>query len=360
MSDMLRDEVVALTTDLIRFPSTADRPDQLQAAIDYIARYLDTVSGLFLYRSESNGKPALVVTLHETRTPALFLNGHVDVVIARPEQFDPQMSNERIYGRGSQDMKGSVAVLLRLIKDLAALDPRPDVGIQFVSDEEIGGAHGTERLLREGWRCDCFIALEPTDMRICNEHKGAMWIDLRLGGVPAHGSRPWDGHNPILDLHTGLARLQQHYPPPGQAKWRTTVTPTIVQTGDGSPNQIPPSLLLTLDIRHIPHEMPEQIQSAIRDCFPSAEILICRNAAPLSTSRDEPAIHRLAEANVQVRNHPTEFYHEHFSTDARFYSAVGIPAVCFGPVGAGLHSDDEWVDINSLVQLHEVLWAYIT
>lgn len=360
MNTTLRDELVTLTTELIRFRTTADRPDQLAAAIDYVEHYLADTPGLFIHRSESNGKPALVATLHDTRTPSLFLNGHIDVVMAKPEQFEPQVRNGRIYGRASQDMKGSVAVLLRLLKDLAARDPRPNVGFQFVGDEEIGGAHGTERLLNEGWRCDCFVALEPTDMRICNEHKGAMWIDLRLRGIPVHGSRPWEGQNPVLALNAGLNRLNRCYPALERAEWRTTVTPTVVQTGDSSPNQIPPHLLLTLDIRHIPGETPAAVLSAVQDCFPGAEVLVCRDAAPLATSPDVPSIRRLAEVNARVRNRPTEFYHEHFSTDARFYSAVGIPAVCFGPVGAGLHSDEEWVEIDSLVQLYEVFWEYTT
>lgn len=359
MTASLREELVALTTDLIRFHSTADQPDQLVAVMDYVARYLDGIPELFIHRSESNGKPAIVATLHQTDAPALMLNGHLDVVVARPEQFEPEVRAGRIYGRGSQDMKGSVAVFMRLIKDLAALDPRPNVGFQFVSDEEIGGAHGTDRLLAEGWRCDCLIVGEPTDMAICNEHKGAMWVDLRIGGVPAHGSRPWDGRNPILALHAGLEQLFQQFPQIERAQWRTTVTPTVIQAGGGSSNQLPPNLLVTFDIRHIPADPPGEVLAAVCACFPQAEVLVCRDAAPLATRSDEPAIRRLAEVNAQVRGQPTRFYSEHFSTDARFYSAAGIPAVCFGPAGAGLHSDEEWVEIDSLVQFYQVLAGYI-
>lgn len=359
MTTMLSDELTTLTCDLIRFHSTADRPDQLAAVIDYVEHYLAALPNIYLHRSISDGKPALVVTLQDTHAPALMLNGHVDVVMAQPEQFEPQVRAGRIYGRGSQDMKGSVAVLMRLLKDLAALEVRPDVGFQFVSDEEIGGAHGTERLLAEGWRCDCFIAAEPTDMHICNEHKGALWIDLHLPGLPAHGSRPWEGQNPILALHAGLTALFQHFPPLEQATWRTTATPTAIQAGIGSPNQIPPDLLLTLDVRHIPEQPAAEILAILQTCFPTATGIECRDAAPLSTSPDEPQIRRLAAMTTRIRGQEPRFYAEHFSTDARFYSAAGIPAVCFGPVGAGLHSPEEWVAIESLVELYEVLRMFI-
>ncbi len=359
MTSMLRDELVALTSDMMRFRSTADRPDQLAAVMDYVARYLETIPGLCIHRSVSNDKPAIVATLHETHAPALMLNGHLDVVVGRPEQFEPEVRDGRIYGRASQDMKGSVAVLLRLLKDLAAHEVRPDLGVQFVADEEIGGEHGTGRLLAEGWRCACFIVLEPTDMGICHAHKGALWVEMQLPGVPAHGSRPWAGQNPILAFYAGLETLLQRFPLLEDAAWRTTVTPTMIQTGDGSPNQIPPVLQFTLDVRHIPTDSSEMILDQVRSAFPTADYVKCRYAPPLATSPDEPAIQRLAEMNRQVRGQATRFYSEHYSTDARFYGAAGIPAVCFGPVGAGLHSDEEWVEIDSLTQLYEVLWRYI-
>jgi len=59
------------------------------------------------------------------------------------------------------------------------------------------------RLLDEGWDCKFFIALEPTDLNICYAHKGGMWVELQLPGTPAHGSRPWAGHNPLADLARG-------------------------------------------------------------------------------------------------------------------------------------------------------------
>lgn len=359
MPDILRDELVRLTCDMIRFQSTADRPDQLHAVVDYLDHYLSAVPNIFVHRSTSNGKPAIVATLHDTRAPALLLNGHVDVVMGQPAQFEPQIRDGRIYGRGSQDMKGSVAVLLRLLKDLAARDTRPDVGFQFVSDEEIGGAHGTERLFNEGWRCDYFIAAEPTDMDICNEHKGALWIELRVPGMSAHGSRPWAGRNPILALHRGLDALFGHFPPLEQATWRTTVTPTAIQAGIGSPNQVPPELQVTLDVRHIPDDRPDDILAVVRTCFPEAEEVECRRAAPLATNPENPHVRRLAATSTRIRNQETRFYSEHFSTDARFYSAAGIPAVCFGPAGAGLHSPEEWVVIDSLVQMYDVLHTMI-
>ena len=359
MSAVLRDELVELTCDLVAIPSVAERPEQLQAVIDYIERYARAIPGVFIHRAESLGKPSLVVTLRDTHTPSVILNAHVDVVPAHDEQFTPDVRDGRIYGRASQDMKGSAAVLMRLMKDLAALDQPPDVGFMFVSDEEIGGDYGTGYLLEQGWRCDFFLAAEPTNLEICFVQKGCIWFEIRLPGQPAHGSRPWDGHNAIHTLRDGLGALERRFPTPDEPAWVTTMVPTIVRGGDAG-NRLPADVVLTIDTRHIPEDQPDAITTALQACFPDGEIRVMRSCPPLVNDPHDPWVQRLAESIAAVRGQPAGLYREHFASDGRFYSSAGISSVCCGPVGAGLHSDEEWVDIASLGQLYEVLRRLVT
>ncbi len=361
MSADLRDELVALTCDLVRFESIADRPDQLSAVIDYVQAYLAPIPGLFVERSEAEGKPALVATFHDTREPAVMLNGHLDVVVARPEQFHPEVRDGKIFGRGAQDMKGSCAVMLRLLKDLAARPERPNLGFQFVTDEEIGGKDGTARLLNEGWRCGFMLCLEPTDMGVLFEHKGSMWVELRIAGSPSHGSRPWDGRNPIPALARGLAALEQRFPvPQGAHEWRTTVTPTALQSGNGSRNQVPSAANVTFDIRWTQDTSPDMIRAAIGECFPGGEILVASGGPGLYTDPEHPEVCKVADAIERRLGHTPRFYREHFATDARFYTNARMPAICVGPVGAGLHSDEEWVSVASLADLYYVILDYVS
>src|SRR3712207_3272476 len=110
-----------------------------------------------LFRS-SDGKPSLVAAFDAERRKALILNAHVDVVPGRPDQFEPFERDGRIYGRGTQDMKGSAAAMLLLLKDLASAGRHPSVSWQFVTDEEIGGDHGTGYLFAQGYTGDFFVA----------------------------------------------------------------------------------------------------------------------------------------------------------------------------------------------------------
>jgi succinyl-diaminopimelate desuccinylase len=305
------------------------------------------------------GKPSLVVALRDTHTPAVMLNAHLDVVPAHPEQYKPEVRGGRIYGRASQDMKGSGAVLLRLMKDLAAFPEPPDVGFMFVSDEETSGENGTGYLLRQGWRCDFFLAAEPTELQICFMQKGAIWFEIHLPGQSAHGSRPWEGRNAIHMLRDGLLALEQRFPTPDEPTWVTTVVPTMLRGGDAG-NRLPEKIVLTIDTRHIPEDQPEAIVAALQSCFPGGEVKVLRSGSPLATDPQDAWVQRLAQCVTAVTRQGARFYREHFASDARFYSREGIPAVCLGPVGAGLHSDEEWVDIASQEQLYEILRRLVT
>ncbi len=359
MANDLRDALIKLTCDLICFQSTADQPDQVAAAMQYVEQYVCNLPNVIVERSESGGKSSVVVTLRPTRQPRLLINGHLDVVAAPPALFTPEVRDGRIYGRGAQDMKGSVAVMLLLLKTLATSDTRPDVGVQFVPDEEIGGTLGTGRLIEEGWQCQFFIAGEPTDLNIVNEHKGGVWLRLDLPGEPTHASRPWTGQNPLFALAEGLQRLHERFPPPTEDSWQTTYTPTRVDMHN-SMNQVPPVAKLHVDIRRIPADDPHELVAAVAACFPTATVKVNHMVSPLVTDGDHPDVQRLMQTVQAVAGHTPVTYREHFGTDARFYSAVGIPAVCIGPVGAGLHSDEEWVDIASLEQYFHILHHYIT
>jgi succinyl-diaminopimelate desuccinylase len=354
MAETLRDDLVRLTCDLIAIPSVAERPDDLRAAISYAERYARAVPGVFVERGEHGGKPYVVATLRETRTPAIMLNAHLDVVPARPEQFAPELRDGRIYGRGSQDMKGSAAVLLRLLRDLAALPERPDVGFMFVSDEEIGGELGTGYLAEQGWGCDIFLAAEPTDMQVLFQHKGVLWIQIKLNGQPCHGARPWEGRNAMALLRDGLAAMERRFPTPDEAAWVTTVVPTLVQGGEAS-NRLPESVTLTLDVRNIPDDTPDQIMAGLQEAFPGGQVELVRSGPPLATAPDDALVQRLGAAVGATLGQPARYIREHFATDARFYSERGIAAVCLGPVGAGLHTDDEWVEAASLEDLYQAL-----
>jgi succinyl-diaminopimelate desuccinylase len=353
MTDV-RADVLKMTIELCKYPSTLDHPDQLKAVIDYTVAQLKDLPRGTITHFNSNNKPAIVYSLRGNKHAKLILNAHLDVVPARTAQFEPFEKDGRLYCRGSQDMKGAAAILIRLAQELAQLPEPPDVNFQFVTDEEIGGMHGTNYILNEGFTCDFFITAEPTDLNICNLHKGASPIDVIVHGVPAHGSRPWLGRNPLHTLRDGLIALEKAYPTPDEEAFVTTCVPTIINGGNAG-NRIMEELVMHLDIRRVPNESSAEVLAKVSACFPEhCTVKLMGDGVGLNTDQNDPAVQQLAAIVRRVTGLPGHFYREHFGTDARFYSSKGIPAVCCGPIGAGLHSDEEWVDIASLSQTYAV------
>jgi succinyl-diaminopimelate desuccinylase len=351
---VLRDALVELTKELVAVPSVSDDAAQRTAVIDRIEQFCRELPGMHVARHESNGFPSLVAAFDETPAKALVLNAHVDVVPARAEQFQPFERDGKLYGRGTQDMKGAAAAMLLLLKELAEAGEHPDVGWQFVTDEEIGGDNGVGYLLQQGYTAQFFLAGEPTDLQIVNRAKGILWITITHEGNPAHGSRPWDGANPIVPLAQGVQKLLERYPIPTEPVWRTTVTPAAVHGGDAH-NRVPDQVQLKLDIRRVSDDEPQAILDFLRSCFPGATVDALHNGSALKTDEADRQVAKLAQALEAETGQQAEFRGEHFGSDARFYSEVNVPAVCFGPHGAGLHSHEEWVSIESLERFCRVL-----
>ena len=356
-----RSEIVDLTRRLVAVPSVSAEKRDLDTVIELVVNELKDLPDVQLHVRSAAGFPMLVVTFDDQREADIILNAHLDVVPARVTQWTVEERDGRLYGRGTQDMKGAGAVYIRLIKDIAALpaDQRPRVIFQFVTDEEIGGAHGTAQLRDEGWTSSLFIAGEPTDMQICHGAKGILWVEIEQPGVPAHGSRPWEGVNPIERLAHGLRRLLDIYPPPSAAIWRTTVTAAIISGGDAG-NRIPASANLRLDVRWTPEEGADAVIANIERAFanetpPHARVVVRQRGTALLTSADDPQIERIKTAQHAALGVAPTTFREHFGSDARFYSDVNIPAVCWGPVGAGLHTDDEWVSIDGLLDYYNAV-----
>lgn len=300
---------------------------------------------------EHDGYQSLIVSTREGRAAPLILNGHVDVVTATAEQFTPSLDDQGLlWGRGVYDMKGAVAVYVELLKKMAKVTPaeRPHFQVQFVSDEEIGGHRGVEIMVDQGFDTDLFVAGEPTDLQVCNQAKGVLWVKLRLSGNPGHSARPWLCRNPLNALVRGLHQLSGRFPVPADAVWQTTATPTGVDVGENSHNRVPDTVECKIDIRYVPQDDPHEIIDWLKRTFPDCELEVVQLAVPLFTDEHNPLLQKALRTGHKVLGQTPKLFSEHFASDARYYSAKGTPAICWGPCGGGMHAHDERLDLQSL------------
>ena len=156
-----------------------------------------------------NGRPVLAATVGAVGGPTVVLHGHLDVVPGHPEQFEPRLDGDRLFGRGAYDMKGGLAAMMCATRDLAGQDA---VRVHFVcvcdeeSEEEEN--RGSDHLVEQGYVGDFAVTGEPTDLRIGVQAKGVLAMRIEVAGKAAHGSTPWEGDNAVLKALDTFRRIE--------------------------------------------------------------------------------------------------------------------------------------------------------
>jgi acetylornithine deacetylase len=314
------------------------------------------------------GRPNVIGVLEgRSPGPSIMFCGHTDTVgvegMSAP--FAPMIRDGRLYGRGSQDMKGGVAAMIdaaRIVRD------RGFAGrliIAAVIDEEYASL-GADALVKE-WRADAAVVTEPTDLQIGVGHKGFAWFELETQGKAAHGSRPADGRDAIMRMGRVLQRLESLdrelqsravHPVLGTASLHASII-----HGGREWSSYPDKCELRVERRTIAGETAASADAEIRALlvelkeadpeFAASSTLVFSRSA-----YETPAGHPLPAAlasSAAARGVMSKAVGMSFWTDAAVLGEAGIPSVLFGPGGAGLHSTEEYVTVADVVACRDVL-----
>ncbi len=228
--DEMKNELVTLCQDLVRIPSW-DRKTRGEADVAHrVGKSLEEHHIEPEFFTSHPGIDNLVASIEgvQTRRRLLF-NGHGDVVPAgnlddwSVDPFSAEIREERIYGRGSLDMKGGIAAMTGALCTLRDLDVplKGSVILNVAGDEEKQGELGTSWCIKNIWekiRADACIVGEPTGVRplgqsLCIGEKGIVWIKVTTKGEKAHGSVPLMGKNAITMMFQLLSKLLEQGPP---------------------------------------------------------------------------------------------------------------------------------------------------
>jgi acetylornithine deacetylase len=289
---------------------------------------------------------------------SLVLNAHTDTVgLLEPDGgLAPRVEDGRLYGRGSYDMKGSLAAIMAAGAECASLGLRGDVIVSAVVDEEAGSI-GTERFL-ETWRADAAIVAEPTEERLCVAHRGWLAFDVETEGRAAHGSRPDLGVDAIAKMGRVLVAIEELdrslQARPGHPLLGTGSVHASVIAGGQEYSSYPARCLLSGERRTIPGERRDDVEAELRGLLSgaSASIAFPFGRDPMELSPDEPIVRA-----VQERTGSDEVHGAPFWTDAALFAEAGIPAVLFGPIGDGAHAAVESVALSSLERCRDLYVA---
>ncbi len=349
----------ALAERLIRHDTSTH--DGLQSAAGFVRGWLDS-NDVAVDARDFDGLPVLYadVGAREPEAPTVIFHGHLDVVPAFAEQFEPVVDGDRLIGRGAYDMKGALAAMLWALVDVAK---QSAIRVKFVCvpDEESEDVdrRSTDELVKEGLRGDFALTGEPTDLHIGVQAKGVLAFRAEVKGTAAHGSTPWLGDNAILKAHDAFRRIET-LPFSRQSSDlfdRPSINLARIEGGDAF-NKVPDRCQMDVDIRYLPNQDPQEILAQI-DAIADVEVIKQFVRAPAIVSRRNPYVLALRDAVSEANGGDVLSVGRDGASDAFAFLEAGIPAVEFGPVGAGHHGPEEWVSISSLRRYREALRDFV-
>ncbi|MCL2085759.1 M20/M25/M40 family metallo-hydrolase [Candidatus Saccharibacteria bacterium] len=293
-----------------------------------------------------------------TRKFKIILNGHLDIVAGKPNQFKPVIKGDKLYGRGATDMKAGVACLIDVFNEVQGKVNFP-LALQLVTDEEVGGFNGTLAQVDAGVRADFVIAGESTDFDLVNRARGVLQARIDFTGKSAHGAYPARGNNAVLQATRFLADLEKLYPLPKTDQYITTFNAAKIGTSNQTTNKIPSDAFLVLDIRYIAGDL-DKFKANLNKIMPSkSKLTILEEVPSVNTPLTNPYLKKLASATSRALGQPPTSRGALGASDLAHYQKVNVPGVEFGPIGSGAHGDTEYVEISSLDNYASILKDFL-
>jgi acetylornithine deacetylase len=370
-----RERLVDELADLVRIDSTNPGlvPDGAgEAAVaDYIAEAMREIGLDVDVWAPERGRPNVVGVLSGTGGGrSLMLNAHTDTVGVEgmDAPFTPRMADGRMYGRGTQDMKGSLAAQLAAVRALRAADETldGDLIVAAVIDEE-HKSRGTAAVV-DRYDADGAVVTEPTDLELALAHKGFAWVDVETRGRAAHGSRPDEGIDANMHMGRVLARLDDLEQELRRRDGHRLVgAPSLhaPQIEGGTASSVYAARCrLRVERRTVPGETGEdalrEVQEILDDLAAAdpavdASCSLSFSRRPFEADPDGAIAEAVRAATATVRGEAPPDVGQTFWTDAALLDEAGTETVVLGPVGEGLHTTEEWVDLDSVVALAEIL-----
>jgi succinyl-diaminopimelate desuccinylase len=346
-----------LAEKLIAYDSST--PEGIRLCAGFVKGWLEA-RDIPTKQLEVRDLPILIAEVGPESAPTVVLHGHIDVVPGREGQFESVLDGDRLIGRGAYDMKGAVAAMMLGLYDLQ--DQREvRVRLAIVPDEEAEDEkyRGSDVLVDGGYGGDFAITGEPTDMHVGVAAKGVLAVRLEVQGRAAHGSTPWEGDNAIVKAFD-VFRTIEALPFTRESSElfdRPSINLGRIWGGDAL-NKVPDTCVIDVDIRYLPEQSPDEILEPIA-ALPDARVVSTFTRPPVDVDRESAFVRALCAAAQPHHTGEVTSVGRDGASDAISFLRVGVPAVEFGPAGAGHHGPDEWVSVSSLAAYRRAIADFV-
>lgn len=337
-----------LTEELIAIESVTGEENKI---LDFIEQYLHSSE----FTGELIRNKGGIIAHHPSEASKIALVGHVDTVPIDLNQLQINDSN-KIYGRGSVDMKSGIAVMLEIL----AKNYQNVVAVFYTAEEGPMVNNGLEVLmpiLIKDFKIDFAVILEPTNSEVQLGCLGSVNADLQINGKSSHSARPWMGENPILKLSEVINFIQNNEIEEHIIEgliYKQIITVTTISGGSAN-NVIPSHINLNVNFRFLPTQNEVEAAQFITNTFSKYGDITIKNtsngALPNLQSQIVKDFINITGAEVT----PKQAW-----TDIARFSYENIPAVNYGPGNPILaHSPDEFVNTSQIVESYESIVKYL-
>ena len=302
---------------------------------------------------------------------SLILNAHTDTVgvAGMDDPFSGTIKDSKLYGRGSYDMKGSIAAILGTAKKIVdeKIDMEGDLILSFVADEEYESM-GAKRFV-EKYNADACIVTEPTDLQICLAHRGFGVFKIVTEGKTAHGGNHHLGVDANSKMGLFLSEIDALSKQlPNQKKHKLCGSASVhvpLVKGGNSLFIYANECIAEVERRTIPGETEEaviqelnqiikKILSADTDFKATVQTVLWRE--PYEIDQSKQIVTDLKNASEKVLGEFTGYTGHTWWEDSAIFGESGIETVIIGPRGGGIHESVEWVELDSVADLSEILY----
>jgi acetylornithine deacetylase len=402
-----QDELISLLQDLVRIPSVSGEELAVQKRLQQELELMDLGPEMFYPNEKELRKhkdffetTSFVKNGYDNRPNvggvlkgagggrSLCLSGHVDVVSPEPldkwtrDPWSGDVIEGDLHGRGAGDMKAGVAAMIFAVKAIQAnsITLKGDVQIETTIEEEDGGVGGVLYIRTIRPKTDAALIPEPSNLTISVASAGIMYFRVTVSGVPAHAATAHFGVNAIQKMMVVIEAIQKLHEArqakisysfaesdPRMIGKATTINVGVIKSGDW-PSTVPGSCVIECRIGFPPGETREevmtQVENAVRKAAEEDEWLKDNHplvewfgwkARPHELDPNNEFVQLVRQNVINVAGREPMFVGGSAGLDTRFFVHHGVPAVTCGPFAQRIHSFDEIVSIDSVVQTSQVI-----
>ncbi len=342
--------IITILKELMSYQTTDKNELEFEKIFNYIKGEMP--EQLKIKEYEFSGKKAIVIANTTSKNLDIVFCTHIDVVPA--EKYECIEIEKEIKGRGSFDMKGSVATAIELFKNL---NTTKKVALFITSDEEITG--NCAKQLLTIYNTDFAIVPDGgKNLQIVKEEKGQLQLEISIKTKSAHASQPYNGENAILVLYGIYQKIIEKYPlPTSSDDYKTSVNLSMIKGGEAL-NSVAATATMYIDIRHTSEDSKESILNYIKSLNKKLEIKTIHAGSLFKTDLENKNVKKYIEISKKILGKYPEIVSSEATSDAIYFSDKKIPTILTNPSGGYAHAPKEYVEKESLLKMY-CIWEEI-